>query len=113
MKDWHRTHVDEQGRLSTVPARDRIQDVAFHLVYLQEAFLSVVDLHNGVNRRQDDQLERIEIALESLTARVEILETARAEGPTQHNISTPKGGWAQDEQATRRGYERRGYGSYA
>ena len=65
------THIDEKGRAYTLTARDRIEDVAFHSVYLQEAFVTVLDNNRGVTQQHDLLLSKIEHALAALASRVD------------------------------------------
>ena len=77
-------------------ARERIDDVAFHVVHLQESFVSVVDKWQAGNQQQVRLLDSTQAVLETLSSRVDVLEKMSAK-PATHDIFTPM-----DAQATTR-----------
>ena len=75
-------------------ARERIDDVAFHVVHLQESFVSVVDKWQAGNQQQVRLLDSTQAVLDTLSSRVEALEKQHVK-PATHDIFTPM-----DAQAT-------------
>ena len=59
MKEWHIPRGDDHGNVSTLMVRDRIEDVAYHVVHLQEAFVAVVGKINGVTSQHATLLDGI------------------------------------------------------
>ena len=84
-------------------ARQRIEDLGYLQLFLQEAFLIHVDKTTEVMKHHTGELEGIHDTLSNLTTRVEAIEGELAKLPQAHNISTPAegpSGGARHQQAT-------------
>ena len=102
MADWRRKLLNAHGKPYTMQVRDRIDDVAYHLLYLQQSFVLSTD---RVQAAQDAQfarnqchgsiIDRLQEGLLALSKRVATLEALVAKGPVVHDMSTPKADNAQ------------------
>ena len=101
MAEWDRITTDSKGNQSTVMVRDRIQDVAYHVVHFQEAFISMVNAMDGITGRHAILLHTIQGLIQSLANRLDTVERWCARKPSMHNLATPPhAGGAKDTQAT-------------
>ena len=90
MSEWDKIRMDSKGNSSTIMVRDRIQDVAFHVVHFQEAFLSMIGKIDDTIGQHATLIDTIQNVLNTHTDRLATIEKFCATRPTMHNISTPQ-----------------------
>ena len=81
-------------------ARDRIQDVAYHVVHFQEAFVSATGKMNEVTDQHATLLDTMQNVLASFAHRIAVLEQWCTSQPSVYNLATPQAGGASASQAT-------------
>ena len=94
-------HRNDGDQVYTLNARERTEDVAYHLLFRQESRVTVFDSQKGVNIQFMQLRGNIEHAMATLASRVEVLEKHMTSALVTHDISTPHKGGANSPQATR------------